>query len=94
MTAATRGRSFGTCASPSTIEAIVSTSYGVRFLLRANERSSELHLEANSASCSPMSCADVDVRSKSYVSGKRKPSSGSFLAPKPATTRGFAVAAR
>src|SRR3954467_1219122 len=93
MTAATSGRSLGTCASPSTIDAIVSTSYGVRFLLRAYERSSRLQFEVNSASWYRTSWAEVDLRSKSYVSGKRKPSSGSFLPPKPGTFRGFAVAA-
>ena len=81
MTAATSGRSLGTCASPSTIDAIVSTSYGVRFLLRAYERFSLLHFDVNSPSWSCTSWADVDLRSKLYVSGKRKPSSGSFLLP-------------
>src|SRR5436190_2019622 len=93
MTAATSGRSLGTCASPSTMDAIVSTSYGVRFLLRAYERFSRLHFEVNSPSWLRTSCADVDLRSKSYVSGKRKPSSGSFLLPKPGTVRGLPVAA-
>ena len=88
MTAATSGRSLGTCASPSTIDAIVSTSYGVRFLLRAYERSSLLHFDVNSASWFRRARAEVDLRSKLYVSGKRKPSSGSFLRPKPGIVRG------
>src|SRR6478752_9480819 len=93
MTAATSGRSLGTCASPSTMDAIVSTSYGVRFLLRAYERFKPLHFDVNSPTWSCTSWADVDLRSKLYVSGKRKPSSGSFLLPKPGTVRGFEVAA-
>src|SRR5690348_48651 len=73
---------------------MVSTSYGVRFLLRAYERSTVFHFPANSCSCSFTSWADVEVRSKLYVSGKRKPSRASFLGPKPGIARGLAVAAR
>ena len=46
---------------------------------RVREVRPTCHFEPNSASWLPTRSADVDFRSKSYVSGKRKPSSGQLL---------------
>src|SRR5690348_6890863 len=88
MTAATSLRSLGTTASRSTIDAISSTSYGVRFFERAYERSTFCHSLRNACSCAWTSAAEVVLWSKKYVDGKRKPSSGSFFGPNPGILRG------
>ena len=51
MTAAMSGRSLGTAASPSIIEAMVSTSYGVRFFERAYLMLTLSQFRQNAASC-------------------------------------------
>ncbi len=88
MTAAISFRSLGTTASRSTIDAIFSTSYGVRFFERAYERSTFDHSTWNACSCAWTSCRDVVFFRKSYSAGNRNPSSGSFAAPKPLTCCG------
>ena len=74
MTAATSGRSDGAIVSRSTIEAIVSTSYGVRFFSCAYRRLTVLHCSQNVCSWSATSRLDVVLARNSYVAGKRKPS--------------------
>src|SRR3954468_20159933 len=74
MTAATSGRSFGASVSFSTIDAMISTSYGVRFFFRAYARSTDRQFVQNARSCSTASCLPFVVARKSYVAGKRKPS--------------------
>src|SRR3954452_8453169 len=74
MTAATSGRSSGASVSFSTIDAIFSTSYGVRFLPRAYERSTWRQFSQNVSTWSLTSCRDVVVPRKSYVAGNRNPS--------------------
>jgi hypothetical protein len=78
----------------STIDAMMRTSYGVRFLERAYPRSSFCQFSQNASSCSPTSCADVVCRKNSYVAGKRKPSIVCTRVWKHGGTRGFRVAAR
>src|SRR6187399_2671942 len=75
MTAATLARSSGAITSFSTSDAMISTSYGVRFFDFAYETPTWFQFSWNAASCCFTSCFDVVRCSKSYVEGKRKPSS-------------------
>src|SRR5689334_3866643 len=70
------------------IDASLRTSYGVRFLLRAYDMSIFLHSFWKVCSWFFTRSAEVDLRSKLYVFGKRKPSVGSLVAPKPGITCG------
>ena len=54
---------------------MTTTSNGVRCFERAYARSSFFQLRWKAWSCAPTSCFDVVLRRKSYVAGKRKPSS-------------------
>src|SRR5947207_4044487 len=83
MTAATSLSSPGVPDSAWIMEAILRTSYAVRFLLRAYRMLTFRHSVRNSESCSLTRYFDVDLRSKLYVFGKRKPSICSFFDPKP-----------
>ena len=74
MTAATFGRSSGAKVSFSTIDAMIRTSYGVRFLLFAYARFTWFQFLQNVSSWSAASWRDVVVARKSYVAGKRNPS--------------------
>src|ERR687884_394980 len=74
MTAATSGRSSGASVSFSTIDAMISTSYGVRFFDRAYARFSFDQLSQKATTWSFARSKDVVVRRKSYVAGNRKPS--------------------
>jgi hypothetical protein len=59
MTAATRGRSRGTCTSFSTMDAMMRTSYGVSFFERAYFMSTWCQARSKAASWSSTSCTDV-----------------------------------
>src|SRR4051812_7065217 len=74
MTAATFGRSSGASVSFSTIDAMIRTSYGVRFLLFAYARFTWFQFLQNVSSWSAASWREVVVARKSYVAGNRKPS--------------------
>src|SRR3954451_14054128 len=74
MTAATFGRSLGASVSFSTIDAIIRTSYGVRFLLFAYARFTWFQFLQNVSSWSAARSRDFVVARKSYVAGKRNPS--------------------
>ena len=76
MTAATSALALdGASVSFSTIDAIVSTSYGVRFLrLRVREVDLASSSRRTPRAGRPTSCVDVVFARKSYVAGKRKPS--------------------
>src|SRR4029434_514495 len=87
-TAAISGRSSGASASRSTIDAMISTSYGVRVFDRAYFRLTLLPFLRKASSWLFTSCAAVVWRRKSYVAGKRKPSSDRFFVPNPGTTLG------
>src|ERR1043166_5719824 len=71
---------------------MIRTSYGVRFFERAYARFSCDQLCWKACSCRFASWAEVVRTVKSYVAGKRKPSSGCL--PKPGMKRGRLVAAR
>src|SRR5581483_10785113 len=55
-------------------DAILRTSYGVRFLERAYDMFTCFQLRQNASSCCWTSCRAVVFARKSYVAGKRKPS--------------------
>src|ERR671937_2941002 len=93
MTAATSCRSSGERVSFSTMDAIVSTSYGVRFFERAYSRSTLLQFSQNAASWSSTSCDEVVCGKNSYVAGNRKPSILWTRVWKQGGTRGVRVAA-
>ena len=57
------------------IDAMISTSYGVRFFDFAYERSTLAQFSWNASSCRFTSWREVVFCTKSYVDGKRKPSS-------------------
>src|SRR5438874_1003520 len=66
MTAATSGRSSGDNVSFSTIDAMIKTSYGVRFLERAYLRSTRRQFSQNVVSCSCTSSRFVVFAKNSY----------------------------
>src|SRR5689334_1619610 len=74
MTAAIVARSLSTTASPWISDAIVRTSYGVRFFDRAYDMLTDFQFWQNAFTCSVTSCLDVVFARKSYVAGKRNPS--------------------
>src|SRR5215204_7621203 len=74
ITAATSARSSGAITSFSTIEAMIRTSYAVRFFARAARRLSCDQLRRNAVSCLFTSCRVVVFAVNSYVAGNRKPS--------------------
>ena len=65
MTAETSGRSSGASVSFSIIDAMIRTSYGVRFLLFAYAKSTWFHSRQNVESWSWTSCCDVVEATKS-----------------------------
>ena len=79
MTAETSARSSGSLTSFSISEAMISTSYGVRFLASAYDRSTCCHARSKASSWRLISCRDVVFDSNWYEAGKRKPSSGRRL---------------
>ena len=82
MTAATSFRSWSTPASRSTIEAIVTTSYGVRFFCFAYFMFTREMYCLNASSWRPIRSSTLGWRGRSYVAGNRKPSRfGGFCAP-------------
>src|SRR3990170_555539 len=74
MTAGTRRRSSGATVSFSTIDAMMRTSYGVRFFDFALRRSTLSHRRLNVAIWSSTSLTDGVYWLNSYVDGKRNPS--------------------
>src|SRR5579885_893702 len=74
MTAATSLLSPGVPDSPWIIDAILRTSYGERFLLRAYDMSTFFQFWQNAVSCAWTSCFDGSLAMKKYVDGNRKPS--------------------
>src|SRR5262245_58880602 len=74
MTAAIVARSLSTTASPWISDAIVSTSYGVRFFERAYDMFTVFQLAQNAFTCCATSFFDVVFARKSYVAGNRNPS--------------------
>ena len=72
MTAPTRARSCGTCTSFSIIDAMMRTSYGVRFFESAYSRSTSDHACSNASSWSSTSSCEVVSSVKSYVAGKEE----------------------
>ena len=79
MTAAIVARSLSTTASPWISDAIVRTSYGVRFFDRAYDMFTDFQFVQNAFTCCATSCFDVVFARKSYVAGKRKPSTFACL---------------
>ena len=65
MTAAIVARSLSTTASPWMRDAIVRTSYGVRFFDRAYERFTVFQFMQNALTCCATSCFDVVFARKS-----------------------------
>src|SRR5690349_12071450 len=74
MTAAIVARSLSTTASPWISDAIVRTSYGVRFFERAYDMFTVFQLTQKAFTCCATSCFEVVFARKSYVAGKRNPS--------------------
>src|SRR6476469_2984420 len=94
MTAAIVARSLSTTASPWISDAIVSTSYGVRFFERAYDMFTDFQFAQNAFTCCATSCFDVIFPSNGYVAGKRNPSTfGCLCGAKQGITSDF-VAAR